>query len=382
MIRKYYILLIVSVLLVSKIAFNQACAATHANDTPSPKNSNDIEFSGFIAASYNYLPQNNEFISGEPSHAPDLQPNGFIFHQLNITVAKQPDQGLGGLINVIIGRDALSTAAYGFNPTTGVDNLGIDILESYIQYVTGPFTLMVGKYITLTGIEYTDTSQNFNFSQSFVSQFLPGTVLGVRGIYTINPKWTLIAGINNGWDNIRDTHRQKTVELGVTYTPNTFFSLSLSGYTGEERIEALVSTGPIGRRSIIDLIAQFNISQQISFVVDYNYAIQSKAALPDDIIGKATWQGLAAYINYKMTDKWRIALRGENFHDINGFQTSIAQNLKGATLTLAYAPTKNIEWRAEARRDFSNVNSFLNVGSQTISNHQQSYALEVILKFG
>ena len=98
--------------------------------------------------------------------------------------------------------------------------------------------------------------------------------------------------------------------------------------------------------------------------------------------GRAVWQGIAGYANYKFNDCWRISLRGEIFDDENGYRTGVRQNWREATLTVGYAPIKALEFRAETRHDFSNVNSFLSASGGSTRNYQQSYALEGVLKFG
>lgn len=89
---------------------------------------------------------------------------------------------------------------------------------------------------------------------------------------------------------------------------------------------------------------------------------------------------MAGYLNYKVNDQWRLSLRGEYFDDDDGYRTGIAQKWKEATLTLAYMPNEDIELRGEVRRDWSNVDSFLdNDGSADDS--QYSVGLEAIYKF-
>lgn len=119
----------------------------------------------------------------------------------------------------------------------------------------------------------------------------------------------------------------------------------------------------------------------ISLIANYDYAWQTKAALPDGSLSRAVWQGIAGYMNYKFTDKWQTSLRGEVFEDSNGYRTGVRQNWREATLTLGYMPIKNLTIHAEVRRDFSNVNSFTNSSGITTSNNNQSFALEVFYKF-
>ena len=74
-------------------------------------------------------------------------------------------------------------------------------------------------------------------------------------------------------------------------------------------------------------------------------------------------------------------MRGEIFSDRNGYRTGVAQTWDELTVTLSYFPIKNLEFRAETRRDFSNLSSFLNKNGITTSHNQQSFALEGIFRF-
>ena len=191
----------------------------------------------------------------------------------------------------------------------------------------------------------------------------------------------MIGGINNGWDSIRDTSRQKTIELGASYKFNPMFSLAAYGYSGQQRIADRTSSGPTGQRTLIDLIATLNVTEKLTLVANYDGALQSKAALPSGTVAKAVWQGIAGYINYQFSDKWRTSLRGELFNDRDGYRTGVVQKWKEATLTVGYTWLKNFELRAETRHDISNVNSFLKNNGVATSNNQQSYALEGVVKF-
>jgi hypothetical protein len=74
-------------------------------------------------------------------------------------------------------------------------------------------------------------------------------------------------------------------------------------------------------------------------------------------------------------------LRGEYFDDRDGYRTGVAQKWKEATLTVGYAPIKNLELRGELRGDRSNVSAFIDSNGVTASNNQRSVGLQAIYKF-
>ncbi|MBN9288008.1 MAG: hypothetical protein BGO43_00680 [Gammaproteobacteria bacterium 39-13] len=342
-----------------------------------------VKISGYLDTSYNYLVAANQFQGGIFDRSFDIKEDGFTLQQIAATVAYQPDDGIGGLINPIFGRDAITTAPYGYNAQTGDGPIGFDLLQVYAQYGLSPLTVMAGRFITLTGAEVVDTTANTNFSRSLLYTLAtPITHTGVRTIYTITDSLKFILGVNNGWDNIRDTSRDKTLEFGIAFNPGKIFSFSAQGYTGEERVVARTATGPVGTRTLIDLVAAYQMSDSMSLVLNYDYGVQNNVTIEgSSIVGKAVWQGIAAYFNYKLNENWRVSLRGEDFSDRNGYRTGTHQTLKEMTFTLGYAPWKNIEFRGETRRDISNANAFMHRGSDTPKKVQQSFALECVYKF-
>ncbi|MDR3443481.1 MAG: outer membrane beta-barrel protein [Legionella sp.] len=348
-----------------------------AENTPS-----DFKMSGYVDGSYNYLQNNNKFSSGSYNRVFDTNPNGVTLQQAGITMAYQPKQGFGGLITSVEGRDSIIFAPYGWFPNNTSQTFGVAVPQAFLQYAVGSFTFMGGNFIELAGTENIFSYNDTNFSRSILWGYAePFTVTGFRASYDPNDKLTLIGGIDNGWDSIRDTGRQKTIELGASYKFNSMFSLATYGYSGQQRIADRTSSGPTGQRTLIDLIATLNVTEKLTLVANYDGALQTKAALPSGAVAQAVWQGIAGYINYQLSDKWRTSLRGELFNDSDGYRTGVVQKWDELTLTVGYIVLKDFELRAETRHDFSNVNSFLRTNGIGTSNYQQSYALEGVLKF-
>lgn len=343
-----------------------------------------FKISGYIDLSYNNL-QRNYFTNTVFDRVFDNAQNGFTLQQAAITLAYQPSQGWGGLINPVMGYDTNISAPYGFIPISEFDSqtVSFDIPQAFLQYTCNKLTISGGRYLELAGYEGFDPTQDTNFSRSILYGYAePFTVLGLRGTYVASDKLTLIVGINNGWDNIRDWSRDKTLELSSIYTMNSFFSFTGTIYSGQERATPQTDIGPEGWRTLIDLIATFNLTKKLSFIANYDYGWQTNATFPDGTNNKAVWHGIAAYLNYKFNNCWQTSLRGEYFNDGDGYRTGVRQAWKEVTFSLGYLPFKNFEIRAETRHDFSNVRSFTNHAGVNTNNNDQSYALETFYKFG
>src|SRR5215468_2762514 len=94
-----------------------------------------LTVSGYVAAAYyasNGYPAN--------IHQFDVEHNTFQLDQAGLQVAYQPKEGFGALVDVIAGEDAriLHAAEDGHDTS-------FDVRQAFLQYATGPLTLMAGK---------------------------------------------------------------------------------------------------------------------------------------------------------------------------------------------------------------------------------------------
>jgi hypothetical protein len=96
----------------------------------------------------------------------------------------------------------------------------------------------------------------------------------------------------------------------------------------------------------------------------------------------AKWNGLAAYLDYAFSDRWKSSLRAEYLDDGDAYRTGVAQTWREVTTTLAYLPSKRIELRGELRLDSANVRSFRNSASAAdAAKDQRSVAMEALFKY-
>ena len=143
-----------------------------------------------------------------------------------------------------------------------------------------------------------------------------------------------------------------------------------------------------GTRNLVDLVATYNATEQLTLVLNYDYGSQGDATLVNGTTGTAKWEGWAGYANYQINEKWRGSLRGEWFNDKDAYRTgavepgkTAGQKWKEATLTLAYLPTKATEIRADVRNDWSDQKVFLNTDAVTPKSNQHSFGLEFLYHF-
>ena len=323
-----------------------------------------VSLSGYIDAGY-------EYANKEPSDRVfDNNRNSFDLHQVGLTVAKQPKEGFGGLVNITAGSDAEIIHSF------PQESSKFDVTQAYIQYATGALTVIGGKFITLAGTEVIASPGNNNISRSILFGAIPFTHTGLRATYALNDKVSLTGGVNNGWDQMQDANKQKTVELGVGLTPIKPLVVNITGYFGPEPTGATSSAN----RSMVGITATWTMSDALSFGGELLDVKQDEATGPGSASGK--YSGVAGYVTYMLKDTWRIAGRVEWFKDTDGvhFGGPAGTKYTEGTVTLAYLPTKSTELRGEIRSDKAS-NEFFDDGNGALSKTMYSVGVQGIYKF-
>jgi opacity protein-like surface antigen len=342
-----------------------------------------ISVNGYIDAGYTHADRNVEAgivnpATGTPTgfvpRVFDNQNNSFALHQFGLSVAKLPKQGFGGLVNITVGSDAQVIHSF----PEGAGGSMFDVTQAYAQYADGPLTLIAGKFATLHGTEVIWSPSNNNISRSILFGAVPFTHTGVRGTWTLNDRVSFIAGVNNGWDQLTDANRDKTVELGAVLNPIKPLNISVSAYSGKEPAPTLAPTIN-GTRTSINAVASYNITDLLSVGGELLNVSQDVPAAGGGTTSQK-YTGAAGYASFMFTPKVRGALRVENFDDKDGFRFGVAgTKYREVTATGAYLPADNFEARAEVRRDQATNAVFSDSGSPSKS--LTTIAVQGIYKF-
>lgn len=334
-----------------------------------------IVAAGYIDASYDYVDGDGVFTSGVANRVFESEPSGFFLHQVGLTLAKQPAQGVGGLLNVTLGKDAdlIAASGTGGGQYAGTDNF--DVTQAFIQYATGNFTIMGGKFVTMSGAEVINSTANANASRSILFGYaIPFGHTGVRASFKFGDVFTLYAGLNNGWDQQSDLNKQKTGELCGVLTPTKSFTLAAAGYVGNEPVGGGVS----GTRTLVDVVASFVVSDALTLVLNGDWAEQENF---DGVGNTAEWSGVAGYANLKFNDTLTTSVRAEYFDDGDGFRTGVAQKWKEVTVTLNVAVADGLNVMPEIRFDSSDQDSFSDDSGASANDSQFGGMVKAIYKF-
>jgi hypothetical protein len=324
-----------------------------------------LTLTGYVDASFDY--------STSPAPALqvfDVRHDSFVINQAAFTLAKQPKEGFGGLVNIIAGEDARVLNFFSTPQSTS----NFDVTQAYIQYAASNWTIIGGKFVTLAGAEVIAPTGNTNVSRSLLFNAEPLTHTGLRATLAVNDQVSVIFGVNNGWNSSSDSKSQKTGEVGIALTPSKAFTLAAQGYFGGEPLAG----GIIAQRKLVDLVGTWNVNDAMSVVLSYDWGKQDQGAIGG---GDAKWTGVAGYFNYAFNSTWRVSVRGEYFDDKDGFITGAVQKVKEGTVTFGYDPVKNFELRIEGRVDKSDRSFFVKNTSGGLDDTQSEVLLEGLYKF-
>lgn len=330
-----------------------------------------ITEAGHISASYT-----GGFNKGQvlAYRAFDTDSNSFELNQAAITLSKLPTEGFGGLVNVTAGSDAKV-----INSSYGSGDGDFALTQAYLQYATGPLTVIGGRYVTLAGAEVIDDSQDANISRSLLFTLAEPLVhTGVRASYAITGTTTAYLGVNNSavsGDGL-DGDKTKTAETGLAYaSSDKKLGAAVYDYYG---VDHSVKT------NFLDLDLSYQLTDKLQLVGNGDYY----RFVGDGSDGYAA--GVAVYANYQFTDTWKGSLRGEYLSTKSVLTTPAADgksHIEDITGTVGYSPVKSVTLLGEVRWDLSGDKVFPNPGTDTVdftdfSKNQGDVEVKAIYSFG
>lgn len=347
---------------------------------PTPTMGQLLEASGFsiggyLDASYDYLDGDGVFTSGVANRVFESEPTGFNLHQAALIISKLPAEGVGGFVNITAGDDADIIAASGTGGAQYAGDDNFDVTQAYLQYAMGKVTVMAGKFVTMSGAEVINSTANANASRGILFGYaIPFGHTGVRTSFKLSDSLTLVAGVNNGWDQQSDLNTQKTAELCALFASKAF-SLGAVAYVGQE---PTATAGVSDDRTLVDVVASFNLTDAVTVVLNGDWGEQKNV----DGLGAgndATWSGVAGYLNVKFSDALAGSLRVEQFDDADGFRTGVEQKWSEVTATLNFAIADNLNVLPEIRFDSSDEDTFVN--GTDVEDSQLGGMVKAIYKF-
>ncbi len=337
-----------------------------------PQMLKDITLSGFVDTSYTY--SFNHPDSGKTTgRVFDTEANSFNLQAAKIALEKLPAStgGVGFRTDLLIGDDAKVIKPYGWNTDdVNLEQAYLDILAP----IGKGLDIKAGKFVTLAGAEVIESKDNWNFTRSMLFGYaIPFTHTGLRVSYPVLNTLTAYFGVNNGWDDIKDNNKGKTIESALAWSPKDWLSFNLAGYYGPEE-----QGNNHSNRALVDFVATYKPFEKLTLKLNTDYA-QEQDLVAD---GKsATWSGVAGYVRYDFNDKWSLSNRTEFFSDPDGVRltSGTPADYWENTSTLELRPYKNLITRLEYRYDMSSQDIYA-IGSKA-TDHQSTIGVEAIYAF-
>jgi hypothetical protein len=231
----------------------------------------------------------------------------------------------------------------------------LDLTQAYVDFAIpagNGLKIRAGKFVTLLGYETINPNNDPLFSHAYLFGFaIPFTHTGVLGTYTVNDKVSVTAGMTRGWEQSLKDNNDMIDFLGqVSWKMNDKLTLIVSGITGPEQTD-----NNSDYRSVLDVIATYAATDQLSFGVNGDYGYESDAGLDGD---DASWYGVAGYATYKINPMFAVQSRLEWFDDPDGAR-GLDTTVYEATLGLNIKPfpdakyVSGLMFRPEIRYDYA-----------------------------
>jgi hypothetical protein len=326
----------------------------------------NVELSGVIDAYYLYNGNKPDPGVGTTGRAFDVSHNNFSLNLAKFTLEKKNDtqRRLGFRLDLAFGPTAERIQSAN-DRLRVIDGVGFDatkhLLQAYLSYVAPVgkgLTIDFGKFVTPVGAEVIETKDNFNYSRSFLFTYGPYYHTGLRAKYAVNDKVAVTGFVLNGWDKLFDNNTGKTVGFSVGLTPTKRFALTQTYLGGPEN-----DLTNKGWRNISDTVATVIVNDKVTLLGNFAYTKDRRYV--NNVLTEGNWKGFAGYARFAITEKIAFSPRFEIFDDPQGFQTGVAQTLKGITLTQEFKLSNNLLSRLEFRRDMSDQSFFARSGART-----------------
>ncbi|MGH7147174.1 MAG: outer membrane beta-barrel protein [Nitrospiraceae bacterium] len=429
--------------MVSLLGSNAVFAAdAPAADAPSMWKTLGFQFSGAVEASYtqNF---NNPSTNVNSLRIFDTQANSFVPQVAQFMVERPAAAGsatdrIGFRARVNYGAQSrFSRARTNYQP--GTDNTELDVHELYGEYIVpvgNGLKIQFGKINTLIGLEVINSWENPNFSRSWTFGLAQAfTETGIRFTYPIASWATAAVGLVNGWDNIEDNNRGKTVTWNLNLTPTEVFGIIFYGSYGAEQsngnagggnaaaggcVSAGLTVGgtgcdPTAKRTVVGSLITIKPTASDTLIIEPYYGNEANASTISSS-QNARWNAILAYYTHDFNDQTQpnalsLRIRGELFEDAGGARTCVGgvnfngganvcappnvgggfgpfgtlfnfatgvgqrQTLWEGTVTLQWKPAPSLITRAEFRYDKSDQNVFQRGPDAT--NNQQTLGFSV-----
>jgi len=309
----------------------------------------------------------------------DVAHNSFSLNLVELAFEKKPTADSRGGYRIDLDYGPTAHMVNAFEPS-GASSLA-NVEQAYVSYLAPAGTglqLDFGKFVTPMGNEVIESKDNWNYSRSLLFALaIPYYHMGMRATYNPNDKVTLQGFLVNGWNNVQDNNKGKTVGGSITLKPTAAVAIIENYLTGQEQGD-LTDSGPW--RNTSDTVVTYTANKQVSLAANYDYGRDTIPAVGKLAATPATWQGVAGYLKFQANDWFALTPRVEYYNDKDAFTTGAPQKLKEATVTAEFKHKDGFIMRLEYRGDFSDQ-PFFPKNTTGTSKKQNTFTVGFIYAF-
>jgi Putative beta-barrel porin-2, OmpL-like. bbp2 len=295
----------------------------------------------------------------------------FNLAEARLTLNHDPDP-VGAHVDLIFGR--VNTLVNGGSHDQG-DYLEQAFLSLKPAKAKG-LELDFGKFVTSAGAEVIESKDNWNYSRGILFAWaIPYFHFGLRSSMPVGKSETIGVQVVNGWNNVTKTNGGVTIGLTSAFVKPKY-TWNLNYYVGPENPDTQK-----GYRNLIDTTLLLTPSAKFNAYINYDYGQNRDALAAQDDTNLNHWQGIAFAAHEQVTGTSALSGRFEFFHDMNGFSTGTAQELKEFTATYEYKWAEGLLTRIEYRRDWSDE-PFFHKGDYNFVDAQSTLTAGFVAFFG
>lgn len=331
---KYFILVFVCVLLLSKVAISQ--------DLDDQEKDNLVSWNAYLGLFYAY-----DFNKPTTDYRQPFYYNQNRHNEFNVNV---------GLIQVNVEQPkyhaylGLQVGTYAIDNYAAESEVMQHVYEAYAGVLlnsSNNLWLDVGIFSSHLGFESAISMDNWTLTRSFSAESSPFFLSGAKLTYSPNDSWTLGATVANGWQRIQRVPGNSLPSFGtqVVYSKSGL-TLNWSTLVGTDDPDSTRRYrvfnnfyGIIELSNKVRMIAGFDIGmqQKIKGSSDYNY-----------------WHISSLITQFDINDKFSTSVRAEYVSDINGVVITSENPLvgfktSGFSVNLDYYPMPLVIARIESR---------------------------------
>jgi hypothetical protein len=335
-------------------AESPAPQASPAAQSPA-KPENKLKLQGLVdtyyAYNFNRPLEGANFIAGIGTSG--KRHDEFSLNLASLDLALDP-QPVG--VRLILAAGSAAELVHSAEPTG--DGIGRDVWR-HVQQASIAYRIGQGRGLLLeagifpchAGFESFPSKDNWNYTRSWMAEFSPYYVSGIKGSYSFGAHWSAQLHLLNGWQTIGETNHSKTLGTQLAWSGERL-SVSFNTLLGHE-----LPWDDEQWRTYGDLVVVYKLSEGLSLGASLDAAREGRANGED-----VSWKAAAGYARYAQPQaKWAVALRGEVFDDPHAGISGWIQRLSAGTMTFELRPADRLIFKVEGRSDHSDRSVFQGV---------------------